>query len=92
MKCIYPLVNVEKLALPKERYAGYTQTEELSTISTPHKAIIVHDSIEHEHLNMDGTTLNQKKLVGTAINNMALSVNVLSDGAAETAIEDVLMH
>ena len=59
------------------------RTDELSTA---HKAIMVHDNIEHDkplHLNMDGTTLNQKKLGGTAINNMVLSVNVLSDETAE---------
>ena len=92
LKCFFPLVNVKKLALPKERCAGYMRTDELSTISTVHKAIMVHDNIEHDkplHLNMDGTTLNQKKLGGTAINNMVLSVNVLSDGTAETAIQDV---
>ena len=68
------------------------RTEELSVISTAHKAMVVHDSLENDkplHLNMDGTTLNQKKLGGVAFNNMVLSCNVLPDGAAETAIEDV---
>lgn len=62
-KCFFPSLNIEKLALPKERCAGYMRTEELSTISTAHKTIVVHDNVEHDkplHLNMDGTTLNQK--------------------------------
>ena len=73
----FPLVNVEKLSLPKERCAGYMRMDELSTISAAHKAIMVHDNIQHDKplpLNMDGLTLNQKKLGGAAINNM---VNVL---------------
>ena len=68
------------------------RTEELNVISTAHKAMVVHDNLENDkplHLNMDGTTLNQKKLGGVAINGMVLSCNVLPDGAAETAIEDV---
>ena len=83
---------MERLALPKERCAGYMRTEELNTICTAHKAIVVHNSIKHDkplHLSMDGTTLNQKKLGGAAINDMVLSVNTVADGAAETAMEDV---
>jgi len=63
LKWFFPLVNVEKLSLPKERCAGYMRTDELSTISAAHKAIMVHDNIQHDkplHLNMDGTTLNQR--------------------------------
>lgn len=92
LKCFFPSLSIEELALPKERCAGYMRTEELSVISTAHKAMVVHDSLENDkplHLNMDGTTLNQKKLGGVAFNNMVLSCNVLPDGAAETAIEDV---
>ena len=92
LKCFFPSLSVEKLALPKERCAGYMRTEELNVISTAHKAMVVHDNLENDkplHLNMDGTTLNQKKLGGVAINGMVLSCNVLPDGAAETAIEDV---
>ena len=91
-KYFFPSLSVEKLALPKERCAGYMRTEELNVISTAPKAMVVHDSLENDkplHLNVDGTTLNQKKLGGVAINGMVLSCNVLPDGAAETAIEDV---
>ena len=42
----------------------YMQTEEVNTICTVRKAIIVvHNSIKHDkslHLSMDGTYLNQK--------------------------------
>ena len=92
LKSFFPSLSVEKLALPKERCAGYMRTEELNVISTTHKAMVVHDSLENDkplHLNMDGTTLNQKKLGGVAINGMVLSCNVLPDGAAETVIENV---
>ena len=38
---------------------------------------------------MDETTLAQKKLGGAAISSMVLPVNELSDGSAETTVEDV---
>ena len=34
LKCFFPSLSVEKLALPKERCAGYMRTEELNVIST----------------------------------------------------------
>lgn len=41
------------------------------------------------HLKTDGTTKNQKKLNGIVINDVALSVNEVSDGTAASAIEDI---
>lgn len=91
-KCFLPNVNTEELDLPKERCAGYMHTEELTTVSMAHKAsIISSDAAKKEklHLNTDGTTLQQRKLGGLAINGIVISVNELSDGTADTVIEDV---
>ena len=38
---------------------------------------------------MDETTLAQKKLGGAAISSMVLPVDELSDGSAETMVEDI---
>ena len=40
-------------------------------------------------MNTDGTTKFQRKIGGTAINNMVISVNELPDGTASSAIDDV---
>ena len=65
--------------------------EELTTISMAHKASAISKQAEAGklHLNTDGTTLQQKKLGGLAINGMVISVNQLPDGSADSAIEDV---
>ena len=92
LKSFFPDVSTDKLALPKERCAGYMRIDELSTISQAHKASIISDSIQEGkqfHLNTDGTTLAQKKLNSIAINNNVVSVNELHDGTAETVINDI---
>ena len=92
LKCFFPSVNTEELQLPKERCAGYMRTEELKIVNTAHIATVVHERIAHGkllHLNVDETTLAQKKLGGAAISNMVLPVNELSDGTAKTTVEDV---
>ena len=68
------------------------RTEKLKTISTAQLAIVVHESIAQGkllHLNMDETTLTQKKLDGAAISSMVLPVNELSDGSAKKTVEDI---
>ena len=62
--------------------------EELATVSMAHKATAI-SAAEKCHLNTDGTTLQQKKLGGLAINGVVISVNELPDGTADTVIEDV---
>jgi len=65
--------------------------EELATLSVAHKASAISKQARAEklHLNTDGTTLQQKKLGGLAINGLVISVNKLPDGMADTVIEDV---
>ena len=77
--------------LPKEKCAGYMRREELSTVSMAHKASTISKYAQTGklHLNTDGTTLQQKKLGGLAVNGMVMSVNQLPDGSADSAIEDV---
>ena len=41
------------------------------------------------HMNTKGTTLEQRKLGGVALNGMVISVNELPDGKADSVIEDV---
>jgi len=40
------------------------------------------------NLNSDGTTKSQKKLQGTAINDMVISVSEVPDGCADSMIAD----
>ena len=65
--------------------------EELSTVCMAHKASAVsqHAKTGKLHLNTDGTTLQQRKLGGVAVNGMVMSVNQLPDGSADSVIEDV---
>ena len=92
LKAFFPELDVEQLRLPKERCAGSMRLDELSTISMAHKAASLCQNVQAGkklHLNTDGTTLQQKKLGGIAMNNMAVSVNELVDGTAESIINDV---
>ncbi len=41
------------------------------------------------HLNSDGTTKYQHKINGLAVNGLVLSINEVSDGSAETILEDI---
>ena len=41
------------------------------------------------HLNSDGTTKYQHKINGVAVNGLVLSINEVSDGSAETIVEDI---
>ena len=92
LKCFLPSVNVNVINLPKERCAGYMRSSELQTITMAHKAVALCKDTEEGrqlHLNTDGTTLAQRKLEGVAINGMAIAVNEVVDGTADTLIEDV---
>ena len=86
-----PNLDVEHLHLPKEKCAGYMRREELSTVCMAHKASAVshHAKTGKLHLNTDGTTLQQRKLGGVAVNGMVMSVNQLPDGSADSVFEDV---
>ena len=92
VKCFFPDVDISTLQLPKERCAGYMRREELCTVEMAHKAHHFCSEIESGklfHLNSDGTTLNQHKINGAAINDIVLSLNEVSDGSAESAIQDI---
>ena len=76
--------------MPKERCARYMRGEELKTVSMAHKASVLCEDVQSGrmfHLITNGTTLNQKKLSGVAINKMVVSVN---DGMADSVTEDIL--
>jgi hypothetical protein len=91
LKCFFPNLDVERVQLPQERCAGYMRKEELRTVSMAHEAAVIseHAHKGQLHMNTDGTTKNQKKLGGVALNGMVISVNELPDGTANSAIEDV---
>ena len=88
LKCFLPRLDVNQLLLPKEICACYMRREELKTLSMAHKASTISDHVQKGllHMNTDGTTKLQRKLGGTAINGMVLSVNELPDGAADSII------
>ena len=66
--------------------------EELTSIGMAQKAHTLCEQIrrgEPFHLNSDGTTKNQHKINGVAINGLVLSINEVPDGSAETIMEDI---
>jgi hypothetical protein len=92
LKSFLPSLEIDKLSLPAESCALYMRSQELTTINLAHKAISLIDKAHSGgglNLNCDGTTLFQKKLQGTAVSGMTLSVNQLPNGSAETMIADI---
>ena len=92
LKAFFPALNTDLLVLPKERCAGQMRLDEMCTISEAHKASAICEHLEAGrtlHLNTDGTTLAQRKINSIAINNKVISINELSDGTAETVINDI---
>ena len=75
--------------LPQRACASYMRKDEMKTISNAHKATVLSHHTSGFRINTDGTTKQQKKLGGVAINDMVVSVNELSDGTSATAISDV---
>ena len=66
--------------------------EELKKICDAHKATVISEFLTKSkqlHLNIDGTTKNQKKLGGVVANELVLGVNKLQDGSAASAVEDI---
>ena len=91
IKCVNPLVDIDQIMLPKCSCASYMRRDELKTISA-HKATVLCDDISKNkgfNINTDGTTKQQRKLGGIAINHMVISVNELSDGSASSTITDI---
>ena len=92
VKCFNPSIDVQHLKLPKRACVGYMRSEELKTISSAHKAIVLCEHATESkrfRMNTDGTTKAQKKLGGLAINDVVVSVNELPDGTAKSAITDI---
>ena len=92
LTCFVPGVDASTLKLPASTCAGYMRCEELKTVSMAHKASVLCEDIQAGqklHVNADGTTKNQRKLNGTALNGIVLSVNEVHDGMAETIIQDL---
>ena len=73
LKSFLPNLNVENLQLPKGRCAGYMRSDELTTVSLAHKASVINEKASKGilHLNTDGTTLQQRKLRGIAIEGVS---------------------
>ena len=92
LQCFVPDCDSSCIELPKERCAGYMRREELATIGMAQKAHTLCEEIrcgKSFHLNSDGTTKYQHKINGVAVNGLVLSINEISDGSAETIIEDI---
>ena len=92
LECFFPDRDVSSIELPKERSAGYMRREELASIGVAQNAHILCEQINNGHpfhLNSDGTTKNQHKINGLAVNGLVLSINEVSDGSAETIVEDI---
>ncbi len=78
------------LKLPQRSCASYMRREELKTICTATTLCDQISQMKSFRLNTDGTTKFQKKIGALAINEMAISVNDLTDGC--TAVADVSME
>ena len=91
LKCFFPFLKLENLQLPSESCASYMRRHELATVSSAHKATSVLQQAETGflHLNTDGTTKYQKKIEGAALKGMVLSVNNVTDGSANSMVEDI---
>ncbi len=81
LKTFMPSLDVDKLQLPGESCASYMRREELTTLNLAHKSGV--------NLNSDGTTKSQRKIQGTAINDIVISVNEVPDGSADSMIADL---
>lgn len=86
LNCFFPSLKLDKLQLPSESCASYMRRHELTTLCLAHKATSVLKQAETGflHLNTDGTTKSQKKIDGSALNGMVLSVNNVLDGSADS--------
>lgn len=91
LKTFLPSLRIDDLKLPGESCASYMRREELTTLNLAHKASCLAKQAQTGgvNLNSDGTTKSQRKLQGTAISNMVMSVNEVPDGSADTLIADL---
>ena len=91
LKRFMPSLHVDELQLPGESCASYMRREELTTLNLAHTASRLAEQAQSGcvNLNSDGTTKAQKKIQGTAINDIVISVNEVPDGSADSMIADV---
>ena len=83
-----PSIDTSSLKLPKKSCANYMRMAEMPTISDIHKATNLSSS-GNGHINSDGTTLNMRKLIGSSVNGIVLGVQEVSDGTAETMLNEL---
>ena len=74
-------LDISTLQLPKKSCANYMRMGEMPTVE-------ILTTVREGHINSDGTTLNMRKLVGSAINGTVMAVNEVSDGTSETMLKD----
>ena len=88
LKIMVPSLYVTNIQLPKKSAAKYMRTYELPTISSAHKANLLAQA-PLAHLNTDGTTLQQKKINGIAVNGVTIGVSEVTDGSAKSIVNHV---
>ena len=91
LKTFLPSLRIDDLKLPGESCASYMRREELTTLNLAHKTSCLAKQAQTGgvNLNSDGTTKSQRKLQGTAISDMVMSVNEVPNGSADTLIADL---
>lgn len=92
IQCFQPNVDITNITLPKTRCASNMRREELKTLEMVHTAYDLSEQISEGkelYLNSDGTTKNQCKINGIAINGKVFSLNEVPDGSAESIIDDI---
>ena len=92
VKAFNPSIDVEQIQLPTKPCASYMRKDEMKTVSSVHKAMLLTEHAANKtgfKLNTDGTTKNLKKIGGVGINDIVISLNELPDGTADTAIADI---
>ena len=92
IQCFQPNIDIKNIILPKIRCASNMRREELKTLEMVHTAYDLSELISQGkelYLNSDGTTKNQCKINGIAINGKVFSLNEVPDGSAESIIDDI---
>ena len=84
-----PSIDTSSLKLPSKSCANYMRQAEMPTISNVHKATNLTNTAQQGHINSDGTTLNMRKLIGSSISGTVLGVQEVSDGRAETMLQEL---
>ena len=87
IQCFQPNIDIKNITLPKIRCASNMRREELKTrVHTAYDLLEQLSQGKELYLNSDGTTKNQSKINGIAINGKVFSLNEVPDGSAESII------